>query len=74
MIDDKGRRCEYEVFFRLRRGDAPRTLRLVVESAYVRDPAKQKPGLPRSRRGRIKFAVMAAKTLRGESVRDPGQN
>jgi hypothetical protein len=34
MIDDKGRRCEYEVFFRLRRGDAPRTLRLVVESAY----------------------------------------
>lgn len=74
MIDDEGRRCEYEVFFRLRRGDAPRTLRLVVESAYVRDPAKKKPGLPRSRRGRIKFAVMAAKILRGEPIRDPGQN
>jgi hypothetical protein len=73
-IDERGRRSEYEVFFRLRRGEAPHTLRLVVESAYVRDTDRSRPGIPRNRRGRIKFAVMAAKILRGEPIRDPGRN
>ncbi|MGF6260511.1 hypothetical protein OKW49_001412 [Paraburkholderia youngii] len=50
-------------------------LRLVIESAYVRNPgspqAPGKPGIPRNRRSIVRFRVMAAKILRGESIRDP---
>ncbi|KWN83012.1 hypothetical protein [Burkholderia stagnalis] len=74
LIDDQGQKVEYEVFFRLRRGAEANTLRLVIESAYVRNPDRGGPGIPRSRRGKIRFAVMAAKTLRGEPIRDPGRN
>jgi hypothetical protein len=42
--------------------------------AYVWDADKGKAGIPRNRRGRIKFPVMAAKVLRGEPIRDPARN
>ena len=74
VINDEGQRAEYEIFFRMRRGDEPNTLRLVVESAYVRDPNRGGPGIPRNRRGRVRFVMMVAKTLRGEPLRDPGRN
>ena len=67
---DRGEPVEYEVFFRLRRLGA-NALRLVIESAYVRDPSRGSAGIPRNRRSVVRFRVMAAKILRGESVRDP---
>jgi len=72
-IQDDGVTVEYEVFFRLRHIDA-NTLRLIIESAYVRDPAKERPGIPSKRRSIVRFRVMAAKTLRGEPIRDPNHN
>ena len=74
MIDLCGARGEYEVFFQLKKGDVAKTLRLVIESAYVRDPAGTGRGIPRNRRGTIRFSVMAAKRLRGERIRHPGHN
>ena len=70
----EGARGEYEVFFQLKKGDVAKTLRLVIESAYVRDPAGTGRGIPRNRRGTIRFSVMAAKRLRGERIRHPGHN
>jgi len=72
-ITDRGEPVEYEVFFRLRRMGAS-ALRLVIESAYVRDVTKGKTGTPRNRRSIVRFRVMAAKILRGESIRDPSLN
>jgi len=72
-IDDQGREVDYEIYFRLRRqaGDA---LRMVVESAYVREPGSPGPGVPHGRKGRIRFQVMAAKVFRGEPLRDPSHH
>lgn len=72
-IDDLGQPVEYEIYFRLRRRP-PNALRLVIESAYVRDPGRPGPGLPNSRKGRIRFQMMAAKVFRGEPLRDPSHN
>lgn len=69
-IDDQGKLVYYEIFFRLRRF-APTRLRMVVESAYAREGMEHGPGVPRSRRGSIRFYVMALKILRGEPLRDP---
>ncbi|MFM0638219.1 hypothetical protein PQQ63_16095 [Paraburkholderia metrosideri] len=76
MIEDvthRGEPVEYEVFFRLRRAGAS-ALRLVIESAYVRDVSKGRVGIPRNRRSIVRLRVMAAKILRGESIRDPNLN
>lgn len=72
-IDDQGHFVDYEIYFRLRRR-APSMLRLVIESAYVRDLDRPKPGLPTSRKGRVRFRVMVAKVLRGEPLSDPSHN
>lgn len=72
-ITHAGKPVEYEVFFRLRRA-GERALRLVVESAYVRNIRKGKAGIPRNRRSIVRFRVMAAKVLRGEAIRDPNLN
>ncbi|WP_148225136.1 hypothetical protein [Paraburkholderia phytofirmans] len=72
-ITDRGQPVEYEVFFRLRRMGAS-ALRLVIESAYVRDVTRGKAGTPRNRRSIVRFRVMAAKILRGKSIRDPSLN
>jgi hypothetical protein len=72
-ITDRGDPVEYEVFFRLRRAGAS-ALRLVIESAYVRDASRGKAGIPRNRRSIVRFRVMAAKILRGEPIRDPNLN
>ncbi|WCM23909.1 hypothetical protein NDK50_23995 [Paraburkholderia bryophila] len=72
-ITEHGDPVEYEVFFRLRRAGAS-VLRLVIESAYVRDISNGKPGVPRNRRSIVRFRVMAAKILRGEPIRDPSLN
>jgi hypothetical protein len=69
-ITHRGEPVEYEVFFRLRRAGAS-ALRLVIESAYVRDVSKGRAGIPRNRRSIVRFRVMAAKILRGEPIRDP---
>lgn len=70
VIDDRGLSVKYEIYFRLRRRIA-NVLRLVIESAYVRDSGRPGPGLPHSRKGRVRFMVMAAKVLRGEPLRYP---
>ncbi|MFM0153612.1 hypothetical protein [Paraburkholderia sediminicola] len=72
-VTHRGEPVEYEVFFRLRRAGAS-ALRLVIESAYVRDVSKGRVGIPRNRRSIVRFRVMAAKILRGESIRDPNLN
>ncbi|MBN9478543.1 MAG: hypothetical protein J0H72_31180 [Burkholderiales bacterium] len=69
-IDDQGVAVDYEIYFRLRRHD-DNTLRMVIESAYVRTPGSPGPGIPHDRKGRIRFQVMAAKVARGEPLRDP---
>lgn len=69
-MDDQGRPVEYEIYFRLRRR-MPNVLRLVIESAYVRAPGRPAPGLPNSRKGRIRFQVMAAKVFRGNRYAIP---
>lgn len=70
-IDDQGHEVDYEIYFQLRRHGED-TLRMVVESAYVRAPGAPGPGVPHARKGRVRFHVMAAKVARGESLRDPG--
>lgn len=57
-------------FLRLRQL-APGMLRMVIESAYVRKAADRGTGVPRSRKGAIRFYVMALKILRGDPLRDP---
>jgi hypothetical protein len=70
LLDDRGRLRDYEIYFQLRRHGA-NTLRMVIESAYIREPGSPGPGIPHARKGRIRFQVMAAKIARGESPRDP---
>jgi hypothetical protein len=67
--NDQGREVDYEIYFQLRRhgGD---TLRMVIESAYVRAPGTPGPGVPHERKGRVRFHVMAAKVNR--LTRDDG--
>lgn len=69
-IDDHGKLVDYEIFFRLRRL-APFMLRMVIESAYVRTAPERGAGVPRSRKGAIRFHAMALKVLRGDQPRDP---
>ena len=69
-IDDQGKLVDYEIFFRLRQL-APAMLRMVIESAYVRKAPDRGAGVPRSRKGAIRFYVMALKILRGDQLRDP---
>lgn len=69
-IDDRGKFVDYEIFFRLRRL-ASSMLRMVIESAYVRKAPERGAGVPRSRKGAIRFHVMALKVLRGDQLRDP---
>lgn len=71
-IDDQGQAVDYEIYFRLRRHEG-NTLRMVVESAYVRLAGTPGPGVPHERKGRVRFQVMAAKVFRGEPVRDPSR-
>jgi len=71
--NDLGQEVDYEIYFRLRRYGG-NTLRMVVESAYVRLPGTPRPGLPHERKGRVRFHVMAAKVFRGESLRDPSHH
>ena len=71
VLDPSNKRLEYEVFFRLTRQDS-KLLRIVVESAYVRDPAKfGNKQVNFNRRDRVRAKVLLAKKLRGESVRRP---
>ena len=58
----------YAVFFDLRRltKTAANAVHLMVQSAYVLDPAKPAPG-----RGRITFHALLSQTLRGMSPRPP---
>lgn len=69
-MDDQDKLVDYEIFFRLHRL-APLTLRMVIESAYVRKAPGRGAGVPRSRKGAIRFHLMALKILRGEQLRDP---
>jgi len=62
---------EYEVFFHITR-QSSQALRIVVGSAYVRDPHRSgnKP-TPLTRRGKLSAKVLMAKTLQGERIRQP---
>lgn len=71
VIDDVGEEVEYSIYFRMRKGDAAGTLRMVIESAYVRGAEKASPGTPKKRKNRMRFKTIAAKTLRGEAIRHP---
>ena len=58
----------YAVFFdlcRLKRV-GPNAVHLIVQSAYVLDPAKRAPG-----RGRITFQALLSHTLRGTNPKPP---
>lgn len=61
----------YEVYFNLRR-DSPRTLKLYVESAYVRDPShpSNRPTALK-RHEKIKGWLLMLKKLRNEPIRRP---
>lgn len=61
-------RERYAVFFDLRRFKkiAPDAVHLMVQSAYVLDPAKPAPG-----RGRITFRALLGHTLQGTHPRPP---
>jgi hypothetical protein len=72
-IDDQGLEVDYEIYFQLRRHGG-HTLRMVVESAYVRASDTPGPGVPYERKGRVPFHFMAAKVFRGEPLRDPGHH
>lgn len=69
-IDDQGKPFDYDIFFSLRQL-APAILRMVIESAYVRKAPDRGTGVPRSRKGAIRFYVMALKILRGDPLWDP---
>lgn len=72
-IDNRGATVEYEVFFILRR-DTSKSVRLVIESAYVREAGAEATGAKKNRRGTVRFKVIVAKRLRGETLRNPAHN
>lgn len=72
-LDDLGNKVDYEIYFRLRKGETKGTLRMVVESAYVRDKHRPSPGQPRKRRDIVRFKVLASKVVEGKEVRNPGR-
>jgi hypothetical protein len=72
-LDDLGNRVDYEIYFRLRKGETKGTLRMVVESAYVRDRNRASPGKPRKRRDIVSFKVLASKIVDGKEVRNPSR-
>lgn len=64
----------YEVYFNMRR-EAARSLRIHVESAYVRDPAHSASSQSRFKRHeKIKGWLLMLKKLRNEPVRRPGRH
>ncbi|WP_322055246.1 hypothetical protein [Paraburkholderia bannensis] len=71
VIDDEGKEVQYSIYFRMRKGDAAGTLRMVIESAYERGAEKPSPGMPKNRKSKMRFKIIAAKTLRGDAIRHP---
>jgi len=71
IIDDAEETQTYEIFFRIKR-QSSHTLRIFVESAYVRDSHRShtRP-VPLTRRGKVSAKILMTKTLRGESIKRP---
>jgi len=71
IVDAAGELRQYEIFFRITKQDT-NTLRVYVESAYVRDSKalNRKPAAPR-RRGKVSAKLLMAKTLKGEPIPRP---
>ena len=69
LVDEKGNRIEYTIFFKMSRRAKPRELTLRVESAYVRGG---RVPLGRSRPPRpIRFSVIAYNTATGKPIKEP---
>jgi hypothetical protein len=68
LVDEKGSRIEYTIFFKVSRRAQPRALTLRVESAYVRDRVPL--GRPRPPRP-IRFSVIAYNTASGKPIKEP---
>ena len=69
LVDEKGNRIEYAIFFKMSRRAEPRRLTLRVESAYVRS---DRIPLGRSRPPRpIRFSVIAYNTATGKPIKEP---
>jgi hypothetical protein len=69
LVDEKGNRIEYTIFFKASRRAKRRELTLRVESAYVRG---DRVPLGRSRPPRpIRFSVIAYNTATGKVIKEP---
>lgn len=69
LVDEKGNRIEYAIFFKVSRRAEPHRLTLRVESAYVRS---DRVPLGRSRPPRpIRFSVIAYNTATGRPIKEP---
>nr|WP_091013794.1 hypothetical protein [Azotobacter beijerinckii] len=63
--------AKYEVFFSVRKGDARNTLRVIVESAYVRDEDADNAPVSFKKDDRIRGEKLLLKKARGEPIRQP---
>lgn len=62
---------QYEIYFSARRGTAPNSVRVFVESAYVRDEDAENDPYKFKKDDRIKGWRLLLKKARGEAVRQP---
>ena len=66
LLNEKGEKQRYGVFFSLRKGAPKQPLRLTVESAYA---LTSKQAQPRASRQKIRFRVVVFNTWRGKTIR-----
>lgn len=64
---------KYEVFFSVRQADQRNALRIIVESAYVRDEDAENAPVRFKKDERIKGCKLLLKKARGEEIRRPPQ-
>lgn len=65
---------KYEIFFNVRRGDARNSLRLFIESAYVRDEEADNEPVNFKKSDKITAWKLFLKKSRGESIKAPTGN
>lgn len=68
--DQDGVAVDYEIFFQVSRRSS-NSLKMFIESAYVRYPGEDGTGLPSDRSSVVKFHVIATKKARGEPIKKP---
>ena len=69
FVDDRnGKRREYEIYFNVSKSEPRGWLRMLIESAYVRDENRMQ-SRPKTRN--IKLRVIARNVLRGKQIKKP---